>query len=80
MALQHVPGSKTTFFQCEHESTTTGGLKVYRQIVHEGIRYCCDLCPFEATIRRRFEKHLTFKHEGIKYSKIDIDSLMNIIQ
>ena len=66
--------------QCEHQSTTTGGLKVHRQILHQGIRYCCDLCPFEATIRRRFEKHLTLKHEDIKYSRIDIDSLMNIIQ
>jgi len=42
-------------------------LKEHIQMIHEGIRYPCDLCEYQAKSKRKLKDHKEFKHEGVHY-------------
>ena len=42
-------------------------LNEHIQRVHEGIRYPCDLCDYQATKRGHLKTHKESKHEGKRY-------------
>ena len=40
----------------------------HRRSKHEGVKYPCDQCTYQATTRGSLKKHLQSVHEGIKYA------------
>ena len=38
------------------------------QSQHEGIKYACDQCDYQATTQGNLRVHIQSKHEGIKYA------------
>ena len=39
----------------------------HRRAVHEGIKYPCGQCEYQATSKRNLDQHKKSVHEGIKY-------------
>ena len=36
--------------------------------VHEGVKYACNRCDYQATEKGALTKHIQSKHEGVKYA------------
>ena len=42
-------------------------MKKHIQSKHEGIKYPCNQCDYQATKQGSLQTHIQSKHEGIKY-------------
>ena len=49
-------------------TTEKGNLKRHQQAVHEGKKYSCDKCGYQATSQGSLKRHREAKHEGVTYS------------
>ena len=38
------------------------------QSIHEGIKYVCNQCDYQATTQSNLTQHIEHKHEGVKYA------------
>ena len=38
------------------------------QSVHEGVKYACNLCDYQATRQSSVTRHIESVHEGVKYA------------
>ena len=45
-----------------------GDLNKHIQSKHEGARYPCDQCDYQATQQFHLQTHVQSKHEGVKYA------------
>ena len=36
--------------------------------MHEGVKYACDQCEYQASWQGNLKKHIDLKHEGVKYA------------
>ena len=61
--------------QCTYVSLSQTSLKLHVQTVHEGIRYPCDSCNYEATQKQNLERHKRNAHG--KVSKRADDGVLN---
>ena len=43
-------------------------LKRHKQSVHEGVKYPCNKCEYQATTKGALQRHQKSEHEGVKYS------------
>ena len=43
-----------------------GSLTQHKKSVHEGVKYPCNLCDYEATEQRSLTRHKQSGHEGVK--------------
>ena len=41
-------------------------MKHHKEIIHVGVRNCCDSCYYNATLLSNLKKHTESKHEGQK--------------
>ena len=48
-------------------TTLPFALKMHKQSKHEGIKYSCEQCDYEATMKANLLRHLKSKHEEVKY-------------
>ena len=48
-------------------ATAQTDLRTNQKAVHEGIKYPCKQCSYEATQKGDLKKHQKAVHEGIKY-------------
>ena len=49
-------------------SSSSKGFVHHKQSVHEGIKYACDQCEYQATTQWTLTRHIQSQHEGIKYA------------
>ena len=50
--------------------TIRGDLSIHKRAVHEGVKYPCGQCDYEATLKSNLDQHKRGVYEGIKYSCI----------
>ena len=43
-------------------------LKSHRKITHEGVRFACNHCEYQALQQSNLTLHIQSKHEGVKYA------------
>ena len=55
-------------------------LNIHIQGIHEGIRFVCDICAFQATHKGNLTKHIHVKHEGMGFCWDQCDYQVNIIE
>ena len=62
--------SENRKYECEQCNKTFSrrGLDYHIQSFHQGVRYACDQCDYQATLQSSLTKHIQSKHEGIKYT------------
>jgi len=64
---QRVKGKIKQCDLCEKSYHTVPALQVHKEAVHDGIKYKCDLCPYEATTKSSLEfQHKRVKHGGLR--------------
>ena len=52
---------------CNKQYTDYITLKRHKASTHEGVRYLCDQCDYQATQPGNLKKHKTKVHEGLRY-------------
>ena len=50
-----------------------GSLATHKQSNHDGVRYDCDMCDYQATIQSNLARHKQSKHEGVRYDYVLCD-------
>ena len=58
--------SKYQCSQCDSKFKFKGDRKKHIQAKHEGIRFSCHYCAYQATTKQDLKKHIDI-HEGVKY-------------
>ena len=48
-------------------ATTKESLDRHKRSVHEGMKYPCGQCEYQATTKENLDRHKRSVHEGIKY-------------
>ena len=56
------------WFRNSKQLSDQKGLKSHIQIVHEGVRYTCNLCDKQYTQQTNLNKHIKYVHQGLKYA------------
>ena len=56
-------------YRCDYEATTPGHLKTHTKIVHDGVRYTCDLCDHRPQFSN-IQKHIKRVHRSKKHLKL----------
>ena len=59
--------------KCSKTFSSNTALWYHRKSIHEGVRYPCDQCDFQARRKSSLTEHI-LKHEGVKYSCDQCDS------
>merc|ERR1712030_226285 len=72
--------------QGDYEHKCKREVKIHEVTMHEGFRYFCDECPFQAKRRTHLRKHTATKHDETRYfrdqcefSAINQSSLFSVI-
>ena len=52
----------------DHCAKEQGSLRKHKQSLHEGVKYNCDQCSYQATEHCSLRKHKLSIHEGAKYN------------
>ena len=47
--------------------TIRGDLSIHKRAVHEGVKYPCGQCNYQATTQGSLDEHKRAVHEGVKY-------------
>ena len=58
--------------QCHKTFPGRSGLREHRQ-KHEGVKYGCDQCDYQATQRSDLNRHIQTVHEGVRYACVQCD-------
>ena len=53
--------------ECGEMFTTKGAMTVHFKSIHQGVKYPCDLCDYQATQPSNLKAHIQKRHEGIRY-------------
>ena len=44
-----------------------GNLKTHQQSKHEGVKYSCIQCEYQATAQGSLRRHQQYKHNGVRF-------------
>ena len=59
-------GSK---FQCDKLFYDSSTARKHIRSVHEGVKYACNQCDYQATQQCSLKRHIQSKHDGVKYPR-----------